>query len=55
MNDIVCHFADHPTPGFKLSWEETVEIYFRLKSWYDGLPEPLTASKIVLPGQLRLQ
>jgi hypothetical protein len=55
MNDIACHFVDHPTPGYRMSPEETVKIYSRLKSWYDGLPEPLTASKIVLPRQLKLQ
>lgn len=55
MHDIASHFNDHPTPGNAMSLEQTVKIYSRLKSWYDGLPEPLTASKIVLPEQLNVQ
>jgi hypothetical protein len=55
MNDIACHFADHPTSGNRMSPEETVKFYSRLRSWYDALPAPLTASKIVLPSELILQ
>ena len=55
MNDIAHHFADDATPGNRMNLEQTVKIYSRLKSWYDGLPEPFTASKIVLPDQLKLQ
>jgi hypothetical protein len=46
-------FSNGRTPA-DLPVGQILEYYGRLKAWFDNLPEPLTAQKLVLPHQLKL-
>jgi hypothetical protein len=41
--------------GSKVDLGKANELHSRLKTWFDGLPDPLLPKKIVLPGHLQLQ
>jgi len=52
MNDF-CRAAH--SKGSALTLEKADELHSRLRGWYDGLPAPLLAKNIALPGHLQLQ
>ncbi|KAK3368671.1 hypothetical protein B0H63DRAFT_497828 [Podospora didyma] len=55
MKDVsVGYYFGRPAPRPMPSLEIIVKLYSRLGAWYNKLPEPLTARKIVFPGQMKL-
>jgi hypothetical protein len=54
VNDASLLTFSHHGPPSKLPVNQTLEFYNRLRVWGQGLPEPLTPKKIVLPHQLKL-
>lgn len=41
--------------GSQLNIDMASDLLLQLKSWYNGLPEPLHPKSVVLPGHLQLQ
>lgn len=54
INDISLLIFSHHHPPSKLSVNQALEFYNRLRAWRQNLPEPLTPKKVVLPHQLKL-
>lgn len=52
MNEY-CHAAY--SENSEVTLEKANELLFKLKSWFNGLPESLSPKRIALPGQLQLQ
>jgi hypothetical protein len=55
MNDIALHYFGKSESTPKLNLQKVKGFHSRLRNWYDKLPEPLTARRIVLPSHLMLQ
>jgi hypothetical protein len=55
INEIAVQYFSGPQSPSSRSKETILEIHSKLKTWYDRLPQQLTAKEIVFPSQLKLQ